>query len=145
MYYKLIKSLPKHEIGEIIFLNDDTDFYEWVESPNYLLPKEIVIDCEDFFEPLNLNWRKGDALFYISSCGEIIEQRFNPKTHIKYIIAKNSFKTKKDAKWFLKKCDEILNDEVIITNKETILILLDVIKNQQDNNNAIDILNKIIK
>ncbi len=123
MYYKLIKELPKHDIGELVYLNnlDNSSFYEWVENPNYLLPIDIVEDCNDFFEPYFIDWVIGEPFFYVNSFGKVIEQIFNPKAHLKLVVSKNAFKSKKNAEWFLKNCNKLLSDEIIICNSEHIL------------------------
>ena len=145
MYYKLIKTFPKHDIGEYLFLNDNKSFYEWLESPNYPLPKNVVEDCSDFFEKIEIDWVYGENIFYISTDGRIIEQKYNPKSHLHLVLSKNSFKNKDNARWFLDKCNRLLNNEIIISNKEDILNVLKIIKKNESIQDAITILNKIIK
>ncbi len=122
MYYKLIKELPKHDIGELVYLSslEDSSFYEWVENPNYLLPRDIVEDSDDFFEQCFIDWEIGEPFVYVNSFGVIIEQIFNPKAHLKLVLAKNAFKNKDNAEWFLKNCDKLLSNDIIICNSEHI-------------------------
>ena len=129
MYYKLIKSMPKHDIGELLFLNnkDNANFYEWVDSPNYLLPIDIVKDCDEYFELYEIDWRKGEKIFYINSHGDIIEQLFNPKVHLKLTLVKNAFKNKEDAQNFLDNTKKLLNNDIVLCSKENILKLQELI------------------
>jgi hypothetical protein len=149
MFYKLIKALPKHDIGELVYLSESSDleYYEWVESPNYLLPKDIVEDSNEFFEYLIVNWVKGEKIFYVNSLGEIIENVFNPKAHIKLVLSNNCFKKREDAEWFLEKAKALLNEEILITDKESILNVIKILKssNNKGIKSAINILNKIIE
>ncbi len=58
----------------------------------------------------------------------------------------NSFKKREDAEWFLEKVKALLNDEILITDKESILKVISILKNNnKDIKSAINILNKIIE
>lgn len=147
MVYKLIKTLPKHEIGELVILSENANnmFYEWLESPNYILPLDVVEDSSEFFEFISIDWEVGDRIFYINSFNEIIENIFNLKTHIKLVISNNAFKTKEIAQWVLDKRNMLMNDEILITDKESILLAINTLKKDKDIEGAINILNKIIE
>ncbi len=147
MYSRLIKEMPKHDIGELVFLNavENSHFYEWVENPNYILPRDIVEDTE-FFEPVIIDWIKGETIFFVSSHGTVIKQIFNPKTHLKLVLIGNAFKEEESAEWFLNKCNNLLNDDIIIAERNEILKALNLLKNKKNKNvnEVIDILSKII-
>jgi hypothetical protein len=148
MYLRLIKEMPKHDVGELVFLNnvENSFFYEWVENPNYILPRDIVEDTE-FFEPVIIDWVKGEKIFFVSSQGTIIEQLFNPKMHLNLVLIGNAFKEKESAEWFLDKCDNLLNDDIIIAERNEILKALAILKDKKNKNvnEVIDILSKIIE
>jgi hypothetical protein len=83
----------------------------------------------------------------VNSLGEIIENVFNPKAHIKLVLSNNCFKKREDAEWFLEKAKALLNEEILITDKESILNVIKILKssNNKGIKSAINILNKIIE
>jgi hypothetical protein len=145
MLYRLKKDFPKHNEGEYLYMNENNLYYEWLETPNYPLPIDVVEDCSDFFEKKEIDWVCGEDIFYISSDGKIINQKFNTKSHLKLVLSKNAFKNKDNARWFLGKYNKILNDEIIISDKEDILNIIRILKNNEAIQDAITILNKLIK
>ena len=125
MYYKLIKDFPKHEIGELLFKH--SDFYEWLEQPNYLLPKDIVEDSNDFFEKLNYNWVKGEDFYYINTYNEIVKHKFNPKAHLKLVHCNNCYKSEFEARDYIDSVNLIKNGCVVI-DKNNINSLINIIE-----------------
>lgn len=149
MYFKLIKEMPKHNIGDIVYMNtiNNNTFYEWVEAPNYILPYDIVEDNEEYFEKYNIDWNIGDKIYFIDSQSNIVEHLFNPKTHIKLVLCNNAFKNLDTAKWVSEKYKMLLRDEIVITNSNDILKIMSLLqsKKSKDVEEAINILNKMIK
>ena len=111
MYYKLIKEMPNHLLGDILYLVDikNNEFYEWLDDRDYILPKDIVESESNFFEKINIDWNIGDTIFYLNSFGDIIENMFDPRTHLNLILVKNAFKNEKDAKKLKSEIYSILN------------------------------------
>lgn len=110
IFYKLIKEMPKREIGDFLILHEREEFYEWLKEPYYIMSKYIVEECDEFFEKIEINWEKGERIYFLNSTGEIIEHIFNPKIHLKYIISKNAFKEKDKIELFRDKISKILEE-----------------------------------
>lgn len=110
--YKLIKEFPHHEIDEILYPDkiNDFEFYEFVDEPNTPLPKDIV-ETSDFFEKIDIDWDIGDSIFFIDINGDIVEQKFNAKKHIKLIIYGNCFKSEETAINISEKIEKLLKNK----------------------------------
>jgi hypothetical protein len=149
MYYKLIKEMPKHKIGELLYPNimNDNVFYEWLESPNYILPDYIVENDNEYFEVCDIDWVIGEKIYFIDSQCKINEQIFNPKIHLKMVMCNNAFKNIDSANWISEKFKSLLNNEIVVTDSNNILKVIDLLqsKKSKDIDDAVNILNKIIK
>lgn len=145
MYFKLKKDMPKHELGDIIYLSDD-NVYEWLDYPNYILPKNIVEDNDEYFEKIDIDWNKGDKIFFIDNCGSIVEHIYNPKIHLKLILNKNAFKNFEEVEWVSEKFKLLLNKEIVICEPNDLLSLMNIVNKQKNKNSEeiIAILKKII-
>ncbi len=94
MYYRLKKEMPKHEFGDVLYLNEEKGIYDWVEPPNYPLFKTIVeSDEQNFFESFTIDIKENDKIYYLDVCGEIVESNFKNFNHLKLFLNDRIFKS----------------------------------------------------
>lgn len=113
-YFKLKKDMPKHEIGDVLYLNSESEIYDWVDPPNYPLFKSIVEqdeDGQDFFEELKLDIKENDQIYYIDILGDVVEARFNNKKHLKLFLNNRIFKTLDKAVQVQEKINKIYDND----------------------------------
>ncbi len=139
--------MPKHDLGEVLYLNDENGVYEWLEYPNYILPKNIVENSDEYFEKIDIKWNVGDKIFFIDNCGDIVEHIFNPKNHLKLVLNKNAFRGFEEVSWVSEKFKMLLGNEIIICQTDDLLKIVELLKNNKktkDNEEVIVILKKIL-
>ena len=100
MYYKLIKEMPNHDIGDLLFKNECV--YEWFDIKDYPVLIEVVENNNDFFEKLNFDWVTGDKIYYMNSCLTIVENMFDPRSHLQLVNIGNAFKNVEDVEKLIK-------------------------------------------
>lgn len=108
-YYKNIKEMPGHSIGDVLL--ETNGFYMWEKLPFYTIPKEIVEQFYDFFVQENVSYNEGDKMWYISLNGIIVSDVFERKKHSSLIEFGNIFRTQQEASETNNEIKKLLNKQ----------------------------------
>jgi hypothetical protein len=93
--FQLIKPMPNHSIGDILYEKEDCYIFE--NFPQYILEKNMVECSDDFFKEIKNELEYGDTFYFINTLLNVIEEEYEPSKHSKLLAVGNSFKSREHA------------------------------------------------